>query len=83
MEHPGSDPGAFCVDIFFCGNVIFCWTRSANIGILLHAHADVAELVDALISGVSGETRADSNSVIRTIEEEMACKKPFFLYSAI
>lgn len=72
MEHPGSDPGCFLLGyylIFFCGNVIFCWTRSANIGILLHAHADVAELVDALISGVSGETRADSNSVIRTIEE--------------
>ncbi len=26
----------------------------------------MAELVDALISGVSGATRADSNSVIRT-----------------
>ena len=31
------------------------------------ANADMAELVDALISGVSGATRADSNSVIRTI----------------
>ena len=29
----------------------------------------MAELVDALISGVSGETRADSNSVIRTIKK--------------
>jgi hypothetical protein len=32
------------------------------------SNADMAELVDALISGVSGETRADSNSVIRTIQ---------------
>ncbi len=72
MEHPGSDPGCFLRGYFFCGNVIFCWTRPANIGILLHAHADVAELVDALISGVSGETRADSNSVIRTIDQKVA-----------
>lgn len=32
----------------------------------------MAELVDALISGVSGETRADSNSVIRTIDQKVA-----------
>jgi hypothetical protein len=32
----------------------------------------MAELVDALISGVSGETRADSNSVVRTIKQETA-----------
>ena len=38
----------------------------------------MAELVDALISGVSGETRADSNSVVRTIEERL--NKPFFCY---
>ncbi len=38
----------------------------------------MAELVDALISGVSGETRADSNSVVRTIEERL--KSRFFLF---
>ena len=36
----------------------------------------MAELVDALISGVSGETRADSNSVIRTIKK--SSKEGFF-----
>lgn len=79
MEHPESDPDAsFIYDRFFCRNVNFYWTRFVVVGILLHAHADVAELVDALISGVSGETRADSNSVIRTIEEEMACNSHLF-----
>ena len=40
-------------------------TDNLSVAIII---ADVAELVDALISGVSGETRADSNSVIRTIQ---------------
>lgn len=38
----------------------------------------MAELVDALISGVSGETRADSNSVIRTIKKALR-KRSFFI----
>ncbi len=39
----------------------------------------MAELVDALISGVSGETRADSNSVIRTIKMKLLVQGLFFL----
>ncbi len=39
----------------------------------------MAELVDALISGVSGETRADSNSVIRTIKK--SSEEGFFYQS--
>ena len=40
----------------------------------------MAELVDALISGVSGETRADSNSVIRTILSSLKWELFFFYY---
>jgi hypothetical protein len=40
----------------------------------------MAELVDALISGVSGETRADSNSVIRTMKKLFE-RRAFLLYS--
>lgn len=41
----------------------------------------MAELVDALISGVSGATRADSNSVIRTMKQDEArLKKRAFFY---
>ena len=42
------------------------------------SNADMAELVDALISGVSGETRADSNSVIRTIVQTKETRLSLF-----
>lgn len=38
----------------------------------------MAELVDALISGVSGETRAGSNPVIRTIRKSSG-NRAFFV----
>ena len=41
---------------------ILCYTHSCD--------ADMAELVDALISGVSGETRAGSTPVIRTMKKD-------------
>ena len=35
--------------------------------IIIHVDAGMAELVDALVSGTSGETRAGSSPVTRTI----------------
>ena len=36
--------------------------------IIIHVDAGMAELVDALVSGTSGETRAGSSPVTRTIK---------------
>lgn len=45
----------------------------------------MAEPVDALISGVSGATRADSNSVIRTIwiEKLVGVETSFYYLSCL
>lgn len=48
--------------------------------IIITVDADMAELVDALISGVSAEGCAGSNPVIRTTGQKQIVRSVFFAF---